>query len=138
MLKQFFGFILLSLFSFYCVADPLWHCTATNSTGAVWNHYGKTRNDTHSTVERQCAHYNQHKTCEIVCFPPKTYWRCVSHDTLPPLKDLPKNTTPPKQGFWFWTSFSRQVAINGAKDACRHNSAFGGCYVDIDACASTD
>jgi len=119
------------------MAGPMWHCIANNTVGAVLNRYGQTHEETRSAVEKECTPYNQDKTCKIICFPPRNYWRCVSHDTLPPEKPSTKNPTPPKQGSWFWTSFSKQIAINGARDACRHNSAFGGCYVDVDACAST-
>jgi hypothetical protein len=130
----FIGFSVF--FSTICLADPLWHCTANNSTGAVWNQYGQTREETVSTVQKECIPNNDHKICQIICFPPRIYWRCLSHDTVPKVKES-KNTVPPKKGTWYWASFSKQVAINGARDACRHNSSFGGCYVDPNACASS-
>lgn len=134
--------ILLLLFAFIaisCYADEgvLWHCTATNDKGSVWNQYGDTHQKTRSDAQKACSHFNNHKACSMVCFPPRTYWRCMSHDTLPPIKDAQKNSTPPKPSTWYWTSFSKQIAINGARDACRHNSEYGGCYVDENACASS-
>ena len=126
-------------FSTLCFAGSLWHCTAMNDAGAVWNHYGLSRETTQSTVEKDCRHYSNDESCRLLCFPPRTYWRCLSHDTLPNVtvsKDS-KNNGVPKPGTWYWTSFSKQIAINGARDACRHNSAYGGCYADPKACASS-
>ena len=137
MIKKILFFITLFIFPIVCFANPLWHCTVSNVKNAVWNQYGATREAALFPIERQCFENNNHKSCETVCFPPRVYWRCLSHDTVPIIKNLKPNETQPKQGVWFWTSFSKQVAINGARDACRHNSAFGGCYVDPNACASS-
>jgi len=115
-------------------SEALWHCTATSSTGAVWNWFGSDHENTRYKAEKQCVPFNDHKECNIICFPPKVYWRCMAHDTLP----VSANGNPMmKQGTWYWVSYSKQIAINGARDACRHNSAFGGCYVDQNACASS-
>lgn len=134
-----FILLFITLITVCCYADEgvMWHCTATNDKGAVWNQYGDTQHKTRGDAQKACSHFNNHNACSMVCFPPRTYWRCMSHDTLPPTKDSDKNTTPPKFGTWYWTSFSKQIAINGARDACRHNSQFGGCYVDENACASS-
>ena len=115
----------------------MWHCIANNTAGAVWNQFGNTESAVRSAVQKECIPNNDHKECAIVCFPPRIYYRCMSHDTVPVIKDLKPGQVQPKQGTWYWTSFSRQVAINGARDACRHNSAFGGCYVDTKSCASS-
>lgn len=136
MIKKLLTFTLLVCAS-SAMADPMWHCTASSAQGAVWNRFGSSHMETRNKIESECRPYNQDKDCSIVCFPPRNYWRCVSHDTLPPVKDASKTATPAKQGSWYWTSFSKQVAINGARDACRHNSAFGGCYVNVDTCATT-
>ncbi len=136
MLKRFLIFVLAVSCATACLADTLWHCTATSSKGAVWNQYASTRDGSRSVVEDQCIPNNNHKECPVVCFPPRVYWRCFSHDTVPVVKNT-KNTPQPKQGTWYWTSFSKQVAINGARDACRHNSGFGGCYVNPNTCASS-
>lgn len=135
MLKRF---LLCTTFfcSTACLADPLWHCIATSANNAVWNQFGATQAAARSVVDRMCADHNDHKACTVVCFPPRVYWRCMAHDTIPAASDS-KNAPQPKQGTWFWTSFSKQVAINGARDACRHNSGYGGCYVDPNACASS-
>lgn len=144
MLKQFFLTVLLVTLSSISFAASLWHCTATttqkNTIPKEWNYFGITHNETRLMAEKECVHFNNHQVCEVICFPPRLYWRCVSHDTLP----IPKENNPstvlagqPKQGSWYWTSFSEQIAINGARDACRHNSAWGGCYVDQNACASS-
>lgn len=130
---------LLCLFFFIPISGfsgPMWHCTATSAKEAVWNAYGHTRDSARFYVENQCMEHNKHQYCELVCFPPRIYWRCLSHDTLPNPRDI-KSDTQLQQGTWYWASFSKQVAINGARDACRHNSAFGGCYVDPKACASS-
>ena len=127
-------FALLALsFSISCFAEPLWHCIATSHEKAVWNWYGNTERETRSVVDKECASHNDRKACGIVCFPPRVYWRCLSHDLPSPTKENPN----PKHGTWYWASFSKQIAINGAMDACRHNSAFGGCSVDETACASS-
>ena len=125
--------ITLFCFSSTGFADPLWHCVANNEKGAVWNQYALTEQGAHSVVEKACIPHNNHKTCAIVCFPPRVYWRCLSHDTVPALDE--KNNV--KEGGWYWTSFSKQIAINGARDACRHNSQYGGCTVDENACSSS-
>lgn len=135
MLRRSLFCALLFCFSYNGFAGPLWHCIANNEKGAVWNQYAQTREAARSVVERACIPKNDHRECPLVCFPPRTYWRCLSHDTVPMTKN--KNGVQIKQGTWYWTSFSKQVAINGARDACRHNSGFGGCYVDEKACASS-
>ena len=137
MLRRSVFSALLLIFSTLCFAGPMWHCIANNSNNAVWNQYGDTEIAARSVVERECIHYNDDKECPIVCYPPRIYYRCVSHDTVPVIKELKPGETQPKHGTWYWTSFSKQVAINGARDACRHNSGFGGCYVDTKACASS-
>lgn len=137
--KRWFVMSVLFCFSSAGLAESFWHCIANNKQGAVWNWYSKTERESRTAVERTCALHNDHKACDIVCFPPRVYWRCVSHD-MPPAnvsKITPKNAIKPGQGTWYWTSFSKQIAINGAKDACRHNSPYGGCYVDENACASS-
>ncbi len=115
--------VLLTTASF---AAPLWHCTAKNSTGAEWYWYASDKKHTSVSVGKQCLPHNHKKACEIICLPPRDYWRCVSHDTV---------NAPQRSGTWYWTSYSKTVAINGARDACRYNSAQGGCYVDPNACA---
>jgi len=135
MLKRYILFALISGFSINCFAGPLWHCIANNEKSAVWNQYGKTERDARSVVEKACIPFNKHQECPIVCFPPRIYWRCMSHDTLPAKPS--KNAPQPKLGTWYWASFSKSVAINGARDACRHNSPYGGCYVDPKTCASS-
>lgn len=138
MLKKGLGLILTGLLlSVSCFAGPMWHCIANNEQGAVWNQFGSTEQDARDVVQRACEQYNDGKACPIVCFPPRVYYRCVSHDTVPVIKDLKPGQVQPKQGTWYWTSFSKQVAINGARDACRHNSGFGGCYVDPKSCAAS-
>lgn len=132
--------LLLALFfSIGCYAEGgvLWHCTATNDKGAVWNQYSETHQQTRQAVERLCSPFNNRKPCEMVCFPPRTYWRCMARDTVPPQTHSEKNNVVVKPGTWYWTSFSKQIAMNGARDACRHNSEYGGCYVDPNACASS-
>lgn len=135
-------FIVASVF--FCTnifATPLWHCTAFNDRGASWNEYGKTQINTKRRAETRCELFNLKKYCRITCFPPRMYWRCLSHDTIPPISvpaDTQENTgLLAKPGTWYWTSFSKQIAINGAHDACRHNSQYGGCYVDPNSCASS-
>ena len=134
MLRRYVFPMLFICFSNICFATPLWHCIALSTESAEWNQYGNTEQAARSVVERECVSNNDHKACTIVCFPPRVYWRCLSHDTVPIVKD---SKLQPKQGAWYWTSFSRQVAINGARDACRHNSGFGGCYVNQDTCVSS-
>ncbi len=136
-LKHFLLFGILTGFSITGLAGPLWHCTANNAKGAVWNQYGETRDQTLSIAEKECIPYNDHKYCDFVCFPPRIHWRCLSHDIVPVIKDLKLGEVQPKQSTWYWTDSSKQVAINGARDACRHNSGYGGCYVDPNACASS-
>lgn len=136
MFNRYVLFTLLLSFSISSIAGPLWHCIANSQKGAVWNQYGKTERDAYAIVEKACIPNNNHQKCPIVCFPPRIYWRCLSHDTLPLSK--PSKTAPAlKQGTWYWSSFSKTVAINGARDACRHNSPYGGCYVDPKTCASS-
>lgn len=134
--------VLLSLFfitgGVFADGGVFWHCTATNDKGAVWNQYGESHQKTRSMAQRACEAFNDRKPCEMVCFPPRTYWRCMAHDLTPPVKDAKKGAAPVKPGTWYWTSFSKQIAINGARDACRHNSQYGGCFVDADACATSD
>src|SRR3989338_1260891 len=134
MLKRILLLTLPTVFSSISLATPLWHCTASNVNGAVWNQYGLNHLETRRAVDRACVYYNDHKPCEIVCFPPREYWRCLSHDTIPTVKE---NAQAPKQGTWYWTSFSKQIAINGARDACRHNSGLGGCHVNPDSCSQS-
>ncbi|MCX7126072.1 MAG: hypothetical protein NTU49_10165 [Gammaproteobacteria bacterium] len=138
MQKRCFLLVAASFVSTLCLANPLWHCAATNDSGAVWNWFGATHDETHKMVEKQCEPQNNGKYCGSVCFPPKNYWRCLSHDTPPVVTD-PKILVKPKQGTWFWTSSEgQQIAVNGARDACRHNSPYGGCFVDPNACSSTN
>jgi len=75
----------------------------------------------------------------MVCFPPQVYYRCYAHDTVPSsiTNNDPQQAVIPKQGTWYWSSYSKQIAINGARDACRHNSPYGGCIVDEKNCASS-
>ena len=135
-MNRYVLFVLISFFSINCFAGPMWHCVANNQKGAIWSQYGQTERDTRMTVEKECIPNNGHQECPIVCFPPRIYWRCLSHDTLPAFK--PSKTAPqPKQGTWYWASPYKPVAINGARDACRHNSPYGGCYVDPKECASS-
>ncbi len=108
---------------------PLWQCTASNQNNQYWYEYGKTHDEARFAVERLCKDSSKHQTCDVVCIPPRVYWRCVSHDT--PV--TPKNPI----GTWYWSSYSQVVAENGARDACRHNSQNGGCYVDNNACVSS-
>jgi hypothetical protein len=136
MLKYFTTLGAVLLCSTVVLASPLWHCIASNAKSAVWNQYGQTRESASSAIAAVCSQHNNHKLCEMVCFPPKIYWRCLAHDTVPIVKAAP-GVVAPQQGTWYWTSFSKQIAINGARDACRHNSQYGGCYVDPKACAST-
>jgi hypothetical protein len=135
MMKKYFIAALFSVFTMTAFAGPLWHCIVNNQQGAVWNLFGKTERATRYAVEKECRPYNHGKECPIVCFPPRIYWRCLSHDTLP--KSASQSIPAPSRGTWYWTSFSKTVAINGARDACRHNSAFGGCYVNPKECASS-
>lgn len=109
-------------------AAPLWHCTATNKQNAEWYQYGQTREDARSGVEQQCVFSDKEAPCQITCVPPRIYWRCVSRDT-------PVDIT--KRMAWYWASYSQTVAMNGARDACRHNSLVGGCYVEKSSCASS-
>ena len=125
------------------IATPLiseagmWHCNATSDSGAVWNWFGPTRDEARDRVEKPCEDANHGQYCGLICYPPKSYWRCLSHDTVP--KSALTDPTKPKQGTWFWTSSEgKQIAINGARDACRHNSLYGGCYVDPNACSSSN
>src|SRR3990167_5656288 len=118
--------IILSLgFSSVGLSEPIWHCIANNKHGAVWNWYASTKQKAHTTVEKECALHNDHKACAIICFPPRVYWRCISHDIVP--TNISTTDVKTKPGSWYWTSFSKQIAINGARDACRHNSQYGGC-----------
>lgn len=138
--KKFLLFISICLLPTLSFAQPLWHCNATTTTGSfglVWNQFGNSERDARDVIEKKCSLHNDHKSCAVVCFPPKNYWRCVSHDTLPAVD---KNILiKPKHGSWFWTSSEGiAIAINGARDACRHNTQYGGCYVNPDACASTN
>ena len=137
MLKRLFIFSVLLIASVMSYADSLWHCTATNTAGAVWNWYGKTQLETKKPIQKLCTEQNDRHACVMVCFPPKVYYRCYSHDTLP--NELAKDPTAPvqKQHTWYWSSFSKQIAMNGARDACRHNSPYGGCIVNENQCASS-
>jgi hypothetical protein len=137
MLKKLVLSAFILTFSCGVFAGHLWHCIANNTQGAVWNQYGLTEMATRTVVDRECSPYNDNKGCAIVCFPPRTYYRCISHDTVPVIKDLKPGQKQLKAGTWYWASFSKQVAINGARDACRHNSGFGGCYVNPKSCASS-
>ena len=137
MIKRSVLLLGLILFCTASLSEALWHCTATNSEGAVWNWFGSNHEDTRLKAEKQCLPFNNHVTCNIICFPPKVYWRCMARDTLPLSVNHNPGTSAVKQGKWYWVSYSKQIAINGARDACRHNSAFGGCYVDQNACASS-
>lgn len=117
---------------------PLWHCTATNTAGAVWNWYGNTQRETKLGIEKACREQNNDQACSMVCFPPKIYYRCYAHDTLPnAITNDPVKAAQFKQGTWYWSSYSEQIAVNGARDACRHNSSFGGCYVNQSECTSS-
>ncbi|MCX7120356.1 MAG: hypothetical protein NTZ67_01040 [Gammaproteobacteria bacterium] len=140
MIKKFLLLISVCLISTCIVASPLWHCSATTTTGTlglVWNEFGNTEHDARNAIEKECTEHNEHKSCAVVCFPPKHYWRCVSHDTVPTTDKSSLNK--PKQGAWYWTSSEGiLIAINGARDACRHNSQYGGCYVNPNSCASTE
>lgn len=119
-------------------ADALWQCTAINKAGTTWYWYGHTQYEARKMAQKHCSEQNGH-ACAMVCFPPKVYYRCFSHDTLPVL--MTNDSQQPvnyKQGTWYWSSSdSKQIAINGARDACRHNSPFGGCYVDPNQCAAS-
>jgi hypothetical protein len=128
-----FALVTLSISAF---AGPMWHCTANNKAGAVWNEYGQTQGNTRYIVEKECIPNNGDKECPVICFPPKIYWRCLSHDTVPATNPS-KNAAAPQQGTWYWASSAKEVAINGARDACRHNSSYGGCYVNPKECASS-
>lgn len=143
MLKRCLVVVLAVCFSSTGLAEPFWHCIANNKKGAVWNWYAGTEQKARSTAEKACVMHNDRKSCEMVCFPPRVYWRCLSHDT-PPVKSSAADVKPtegvcakPTKGTWYWSSFSKQIAINGARDACRHNSPYGGCTVDENACASS-
>ena len=136
-LKRLFIFSALMCITALGFAGQLWHCSATNASGAVWNWYGQTREAARIAPENLCRLHNQKKPCEIVCFPPRQYWRCFSVDTLPLNANKDPKAPVLKQGMWYWSSFSKQIAINGARDACRHNSPFGGCIVDPNSCASS-
>ncbi|OGT36721.1 MAG: hypothetical protein A3F12_00360 [Gammaproteobacteria bacterium RIFCSPHIGHO2_12_FULL_38_14] len=122
--------VLMSFFSTQAHAGLLWYCSAISDNGTVWNQYGRTRAIAQSVSIKKCKATDRHQKCTAICFPPRQYWRCFSHDLMP------KNSTE-KPGSWAWVSYSKQIAINGAKDACRYNSAFGGCYVDPNNCASS-
>ena len=137
MLKRLLIFCVLLTTSVFSYADSLWHCTATNTVGAVWNWYGKTQIETKKPIQKLCTAENNHHACVMVCFPPKIYYRCYSHDTLP--TGITKDPAEPtqKQGTWYWSSFSKQIAMNGARDACRHNSSFGGCVANENQCAAS-
>jgi len=145
LLRYLFISVLLLCLVSICQAGDLWHCTVTSKHHLVWNYFGKTKAKASNPIQKICKQYNDQKICPIFCFPPREYWRCVSHDTPPILKNKTnkkskkqiKKLKQPKPGTWYWTSFSKQVAINGARDACRHNSPFGGCYVDPHACAES-
>lgn len=139
-LKKIMLFFTLVIFCASGIASTaLWHCIATNKNGAVWNWFGGARETTADKVEKQCEPFNNHQYCGLVCFPPKVYWRCMAHDTLPLATNEQNypNGGQPKQGTWYWVSYSKQIALNGARDACRHNSAFGGCYADPSDCGSS-
>lgn len=125
MFKKIILLCLLTL-SFSTIAAPLWHCNAVNKQGATWNDYASTRTGARALVKKQCDLYNDHKNCQVTCFPPRTYYRCVAHDTRP---------AGEKAGAWYWTSYSQVIAEHGAKDACRHNSSYGGCFVSENECA---
>lgn len=131
-------FLTLMTTSTLSLAGELWHCTTNNAKMAVWNWYGKTQLEAKKGAQKACMEQNDHRACPIVCFPPQTYYRCYSHDTLPDAvtKD-PVALATHKQGTWYWASFSKQIAINGAKDACRHNSPYGGCFVDDTQCVTS-
>ena len=135
----FIGFSLL--FCINTLATPLWHCTAFNDQNASWDEYGETQADVKHLVETRCEPFNLKKYCRVTCFPPRIHWRCLSHDAVPPaLKstDVGKDAAlATKPGVCYWTSFSKQIAINGARDACRHNSGLGGCHVNPDSCSQS-
>ncbi|MDP1574510.1 MAG: hypothetical protein Q8L78_06225 [Coxiellaceae bacterium] len=137
MFKRLLILSVLLTVSIGCFADALWHCTATNTGGAVWNWYGKSQQETKKTIQKLCTEQNNRHTCVMVCFPPKVYYRCYSHDTLPNEAAKDPTTSTPKQGTWYWSSFSKQIAMNGARDACRHNSPYGGCVVNENQCAAS-
>lgn len=119
---------------FSAQAEILWRCTTTNHDSRVWSAFGITKIIAVKESQTPCKATNNKKACPVDCFPPRGYWRCVAHDTVPESHDTNKKL---KHGVWYWTSAYKQVAINGARDACIHNSAFGGCYVDPNACASS-
>ncbi|OGT51451.1 MAG: hypothetical protein A3E54_05285 [Gammaproteobacteria bacterium RIFCSPHIGHO2_12_FULL_41_25] len=125
-------FLLLLFFSFSGVADTFWRCTAINHAGAKWVEFGAAKLITLRYVQGECKKNNNDKTCRESCFPPMEYWRCLSHDTTP----TEKNVTQ-KPGSWYWSSTYKQVAMNGALEACLHNSAFGGCHVNSNSCAAS-
>lgn len=128
----------LLYFSTPAFAIELWNCAAiaTHITNKpVWNYLSPNHEDARYIVEKKCTAFNNHKPCAIICYPSHEYWRCAAHDT--PAVDT-KTGQMHKQGSWYWTSSeNRQIAINGAKDACRHNSGSGGCYVNPDECAKS-
>lgn len=107
---------------------PLWHCTAKNENNVYWYQYGATQTQAKSAVEKLCRH-GKKESCDVFCMPPEVYYRCTATDS-------PVKPTDVK-GVWHWSSYSKQVAINGARDACRHNSQIGGCYVNPDMCVSS-
>ena len=123
-------FLLLLTLPLFSLAAPipLWHCTAKSDQGAYWYRYGKTQSEAQFGAEKLC-HEASHRSCVVICMPPRIYYRCIAYDT-------PSNPTQ-KKGIWYWSSYSNMVAINGALDACRHNSQVGGCYVDPTMCASS-
>lgn len=132
--------LVFSLLYFSCpiLAIPLWHCTTTaihTANKPAWNYFSPNHEDARYVAEKKCTAFNDHKLCSVICYPPHEYWRCAAHDT--PAVDA-KTGQMHKQGTWYWTSSeNKQIAINGAKDACRHNSGSGGCYVNADACAKS-
>ena len=128
-------FLILMILSINTFAGQLWYCSAIGDKGAIWNQYGLTHAKTLSVVRKKCKEFDKHQTCNTVCFPPREYWRCFSHDSIP--KDISATQPEVKPGAWLWSSYSKQIAINGAKEACRYNSAFGGCYVTPESCASS-
>jgi hypothetical protein len=136
MKKLFLTAMLFVSMGSYADGGVFWHCTATNAQGAVWNEYGESHQHTRAIAQKACEAFNDRKSCEMVCFPPRVYWRCMSHDLIS-AKQTKNDAAPIKPGTWYWTSFSKQIAINGARDACRHNSQYGGCYVDPNTCASS-
>lgn len=125
--RQATFFIISVLISSQVFAISVWKCIAKNKEGAAWYHYNSNKDRALAGAKKFCDEFNNSNTCDVSCYSPKVYWRCVAFDTRGRLK----------RSSWYWMGDNKDDAIVGALKACEFNSLYGGCYVKQESCASS-